>query len=71
MSETLYRCTHPKCTVRCTTKSKGKKHSAKTGHSMTVNSRATIAHAKHKARQNPTYLERLAEMDHRLNGDQA
>lgn len=69
MSETLYRCTQPKCNVRCTTKFKGKKHAAKTGHRIAVNSRATIAHAKHKARQNPTYLDRLAKMDRLLDGE--
>lgn len=68
MSETLYRCTNPKCNVRCTTKFKGKKHAAKTGHTLTLNPRATNAHLKYMARQNPTYLDRLRLRDHQLDG---
>ena len=71
MIELLYLCTHPKCNVRCTTKFKGRKHAAKTGHKIAVNRRATIAHAKYKARQNPSYLDRLTAMGHLLNGDEA
>ena len=71
MSEVLYLCTHPKCNVRCTTKFKGKKHAAKTGHKIAVNHRATIAHAKYKARQNPSYLDRFRQMDRRMNGDES
>lgn len=71
MTETLYMCTHPKCNVRCTTKFKGKKHAVKTGHKIAVNRRATIAHAKYKARQNPSYLDRLRQRDFLMNGDEA
>lgn len=58
-NETLYLCTSPKCNVTCTTAYKGRKHARKTGHVIAVNYRATRANAKYKARQNPTYLDRL------------
>ncbi len=47
------------CGVRLWKKSRAKKHRSKTGHATAINWRATLAHAKYRARQTPSYLSRL------------
>lgn len=47
------------CGARLWKESRAEKHRNKTGHATEINHRATLAHMKYRARQNPSYLTRL------------